>query len=102
MDQLRYSPSNVILVSAVDAHFDMYLLAIGLLLLLMKYMEIGPVAAWSWLVVLAPFALAVVWWTWADWSGYTKRKAVQKENAKRQARIDKSKEKLGMPTSKKR
>ena len=35
-------------------------------------------------------------WAWADWSGYTKKKAVQKENEKKQARIDKSRESLGM------
>jgi len=80
----------------------MYLLGIGIILLVMKYMEIAPVVAWSWWVVLAPFGLAVVWWTWADWSGYTKRKAVQKEAAKKQARIDKSKEGLGIKPTKRR
>ena len=78
----------------------MYLLGIGIILLAMKYLEIGPVATWGWLVVLSPFALAVVWWTWADWSGYTKRKAVEKENAKKQARIDKAKEAIGTNTRK--
>ncbi len=74
----------------------MYFLGLGVILLLMKYMEFGPVATWSWWVVLSPFALAFAWWTWADWSGYTKRKAVERENAKKQARIDKNKEKLGI------
>jgi small Trp-rich protein len=95
MDQLRYSLHNAILVSAVDATI-MYLLGIGIILLAMKYLEMGPVATWSWWVVLAPFGLAVAWWTWADMSGYTKRKVVERENAKRQARIDKSKEQLGI------
>ncbi|HTH80973.1 MAG TPA: TIGR04438 family Trp-rich protein [Ramlibacter sp.] len=80
----------------------MYFLGLGIIALLMKYQEIGPVAAWSWWVVLSPFALAVAWWTWADWSGYTKRKAVEKENAKKKARIDKSKESLGIKTTKRR
>jgi small Trp-rich protein len=74
----------------------MYLLGIGIILLLLKYLEIGPVATWTWWVVLAPFALAVAWWTWADWSGYTKRKAVEREDARRQARIDKNREQLGL------
>lgn len=74
----------------------MYLLAVGIILLGMKYLEMGPVAEWSWMVVLAPFALAVAWWTWADWSGYTKKKAVERENAKKQARIEKSREQLGL------
>lgn len=80
----------------------MYLLIAGIVLLGMKYLEIDPVAAWSWWIVLTPFALAVAWWTWADWSGYTKRKVVERENDRKQGRIDKQKEKLGMPTSKDR
>ncbi|HET6828556.1 MAG TPA: TIGR04438 family Trp-rich protein, partial [Ramlibacter sp.] len=59
-------------------------------------------AAWSWLVVLSPFALAVAWWSWADWSGYTKRKAVEKEDARKQARIDKSRDQLGLGTKRRR
>jgi small Trp-rich protein len=54
-------------------------------MLLMKYLEIGPVAAFPWWVVLSPFAMAVAWWSWADSSGYTKKKAVERENAKKQA-----------------
>ena len=76
----------------------MYLLVLGVALLTLKYLEFGPVALWSWWLVLAPFALAVVWWTWADWSGYTKKKAIQRENERKQARIDKSKEALGLKT----
>jgi small Trp-rich protein len=74
----------------------MYFLAIGVVLLVLKYLETGPVAAWDWWVVLSPFALAVAWWAWADWSGYTKKKAMQKEDARRQARIDKSREAMGI------
>jgi small Trp-rich protein len=77
----------------------MYLLGIGIVLLAMKYLEFGAVAEWPWPYVLAPFGLAVLWWWWADWSGYTKRKAVERENAKKQARIDKSKAKLGIRTA---
>jgi small Trp-rich protein len=76
----------------------MLLLGLGIVLLLMKYLEFGAVAAWSWWVVLSPFAGAVVWWTWADWSGYTKRKAVERENARKQARIEKQREQLGLGT----
>jgi small Trp-rich protein len=80
----------------------MYLLGLGLILLLMKYMEFGPVAEWEWWQVLVPFGLAVAWWSWADWSGYTKKKAMQKENEKKQARIDKQREKLGINVKRKR
>ena len=78
----------------------MLFLGLGLVLLAMKYLEFGPVAAWSWWWVLAPFALAVVWWTWADMSGYTKRKAVERETARKQARIDRNREQLGLGTKK--
>ncbi|MBK7049473.1 MAG: TIGR04438 family Trp-rich protein [Rhodoferax sp.] len=81
----------------------MYFLGLGLILLAMKYLEIAPVATWDWMVVLAPFALAVVWWTWADASGYTKRKAMERENARVKARIDANREALGtLNKSKKR
>jgi small Trp-rich protein len=74
----------------------MYLLLLGVITLLLKYLEIGPVANWSWLWVLSPFAGAVVWWTWADWSGYTKKKAMEKDDQRKQARIEKARESLGM------
>ena len=81
----------------------MYFLGLGLILLAMKYLEIAPVATWDWMVVLAPFALAVVWWTWADASGYTKRKAMEREIARVKARIDANREALGtLNKSKKR
>ena len=80
----------------------MYFLGLGLILSVMKYLEFGPVAAWSWWIVLAPFALAVAWWAWADSSGYTKRKAMERENQRRQDRIDRSKTAIGTNSKKKR
>ena len=75
----------------------MLFLGVGILLLAMKVLEIDPVVAWPWWGVLLPFGLAVAWWSWADWSGYTKKKAMQRENDKRQARIDKSRSSMGLP-----
>jgi len=80
----------------------MYLLVLGVILLALKYLEIGPVAVWSWWWISAPFALAVVWWSWADSSGYTKRKSMEREDARRQARIDRNKEAIGTNYRKKR
>jgi small Trp-rich protein len=76
----------------------MWFLGLGLLLLFLKYNEMTQVATWSWLVVLSPFALAVVWWAWADWSGYTKRKAMEKMDKRAQDRRQKTREKLGVGT----
>jgi small Trp-rich protein len=50
-------------------------------------------------VVLIPFGLAAAWWAWADASGYTKRKVVERENARRQARIDRQRSQMGLLTS---
>lgn len=76
----------------------MYFLGLGLVLLLLKYTEYGAVATWSWWVVLSPFGLAVAWWAWADASGYTKRKAVEREYARKEERLEKSRVALGMGT----
>jgi small Trp-rich protein len=80
----------------------MVFLVIGIFLMLLKYLELGFVAAWDWWVVLSPFVLAVVWWAWADWSGYTKRKAMEKMEQRKQDRINKSREALGMVSRKRR
>ena len=74
----------------------MYLLGLGIILLLMKWQEIGPVATWSWWLVLAPFVGAALWWAWAGASGYTKRKAVERMEKRKQDRVNKNKEAMGM------
>lgn len=80
----------------------MYFLGLGLVLLLLKYLEIGPVTNWSWWVVLAPFGLAVAWWAWADHTGYTKRRAMEKMEQRKRDRIEKHKEALGMAPRRRR
>ena len=80
----------------------MYFLGLGLVLLVLKYLGIGPVANLEWWQVLLPFGLAVAWWAWADASGYTKKKAMAREDARRQARIDKNNETLGIKPARKR
>ena len=80
----------------------MYAVGLGVILLLMKYLDIDPVVGWPWWVVLAPFGVAVVWWAWADSSGWTKKQAMKRETDRRQARIDKNKEAIGTLSRKKR
>lgn len=80
----------------------MYFLVLGVALIVMKYLELGPIATLSWWWVLSPFALAVAWWMWADSSGYTKRKAMERENEKRKARIDRNKDAIGTNVRKRR
>ncbi|HEV7914214.1 MAG TPA: TIGR04438 family Trp-rich protein [Albitalea sp.] len=67
----------------------MYFVVAGVLLLVMKVAEFGPVALWPWWGVLLPFGLAVVWWAWADATGFTKRREMDKmDEKKKQRRID--------------
>ena len=73
----------------------MYTLGLGILLVLLKYLEVGPVANWSWCAVPTPFAATASWWTWADASGYSKRKAMEKMDKRRQDRIDRAKQAIG-------
>ena len=80
----------------------MYLIVLGLLFILLKLAEFGPVANWSWLVVLAPFGVAVVWWAWADASGYTKRREMDKMDDKKKERRKKNLVALGQEERKRR
>jgi len=56
----------------------MWFVILGVALAGMKLAEFGPVATWSWFIVLAPFALAVAWWGFADSVGLTQRRAMKK------------------------
>ncbi len=75
----------------------MYFLGIGIVLLLLKVFEVGPVAALGWTIVLSPFGLAALWWAWADWSGYSSKKAMDKMEKRKQDRIDKQRAAMGQP-----
>jgi small Trp-rich protein len=74
----------------------MWFLMLGLLGVVLKYLEISVFATLSWWIVLIPFALAVAWWSWADASGYTKRRVMEREDERRQDRIDRQRSNLGM------
>lgn len=78
----------------------MWFLVIGVLGVLLKYLEIGFVATLSWWLVLLPFAFALAWWAWADSSGYTARKAMERDARRKQARVDRQRSQLGMLNSK--
>ncbi|MES2613756.1 MAG: TIGR04438 family Trp-rich protein [Pseudomonadota bacterium] len=80
----------------------MYLLVIAVILTALKYFEIGPVANMDWMWILSVYGLTVVWWAWADKTGYTKRKAMEKMAARKQDRINKNKEAMGIAPRKPR
>ena len=67
----------------------MVFVVIGVLLLLMKLADFGVVGVWTWYVVLLPFGVAALWWWFADTTGWTKQREINKmEDKKRQRRID--------------
>jgi len=74
----------------------MAFLMLGIVLLGLKLAEYGPVALWSWVWVLAPFALAIVWWTFADGSGLTKRREMDKMEATKAERRQRNMDALGL------
>ncbi|MFZ5525424.1 MAG: TIGR04438 family Trp-rich protein [Pseudomonadota bacterium] len=84
----------------------MWFVVIGVAMLVMNLAGIGPVGAWTWRedwwLLLMPFGLAILWWLWADSSGWTQRKAMEKVDAKRDARRDKALDALGMGPKKSR
>ncbi|OGB18432.1 MAG: hypothetical protein A2W72_19545 [Burkholderiales bacterium RIFCSPLOWO2_12_67_14] len=74
----------------------MFLLIAGVALTIWNYLRIGLVADSSWWWVLSPFLMAMAWWAWADATGYTKRKQMEKMDKKKQDRIEKQREALGL------
>jgi small Trp-rich protein len=74
----------------------MPLVVIGTLLLLAKLAEFGPTANWSWWVVLAPFAGAILWWQFADSTGWTQRRAIDKMERRKAERREKAMDALGI------
>jgi small Trp-rich protein len=74
----------------------MYFVVLGVLLLVMKLAEVGPAAEWGWIAILWPFGAAIAWWIFADATGYTKRKEVEKMDERVAKRREESLAKLGM------
>ncbi|MEO8299250.1 MAG: TIGR04438 family Trp-rich protein [Burkholderiales bacterium] len=80
----------------------MAFVVIGVLLVLLRWAEVGPTGALSWWLVLLPFALAVAWWAWRDATGMTQRHEMDKLDQKRAARRAQAMEALGRPDLRKK
>ena len=80
----------------------MWFVLVGVALLALKLIGVPPVAAWSWWIVLSPFALAAAWWAYADATGFTQRKAMKQMDDKKAARRGKQMEALGQGDPNKR
>ena len=68
----------------------MVFLGIGVLFLMLKWFEVGPVATWSWWLVLLPFGLALLWFEVVEpFFGLDKKKAHDELEKVKQERIRK-------------
>ena len=74
----------------------MWFVVLGVLLIALKLADFGPVALWGWWWVLSPFAAAALWWAFADSSGWTKRREMDKLEDKKLERRRKNMEALGI------
>lgn len=74
----------------------MWFIVLGVLLIVMKLADFGIVATWSWWLVLAPFGLALAWWAYADATGYTKRREMDKLEDRKRERRRKALDALGI------
>jgi len=84
----------------------MWFVVIGVIMLVMNVTGFGPVGVWTWKehwwALLAPFGAAILWWFWADMTGWTQRKAVEKMEARKVERREKQLDALGMRPRKRR
>jgi small Trp-rich protein len=84
----------------------MWFVAIGVVMLVMNIAGLGPVGEWTWAshwwALLLPFGLAMAWWAWADMSGWTQRKAMEKMTDRQADRRRKSLDALGLQDTKRR
>lgn len=74
----------------------MPLAALGAILLILKLLDVDPVSGWSWYWVLAPFAAAAVWWAWADGTGWTQRRAIDRMEKRKVERRQRDMAALGL------
>jgi small Trp-rich protein len=76
----------------------MPLVIVGVLLLLAWWLDIGPFGKLPWWVPLLPFAGALIWWHFADTTGWTQRRAMRKMDERKQQRRERAVEALGLGT----
>ena len=74
----------------------MWFLIVGVLLLVLKIAEVGFFVDLGWVWVLAPFGLAVAWWAFADSSGLTQRRAIEKMEVRKRDRRERDMKALGL------
>ena len=75
---------------------------VGVLLLIGRIAELGPLASLPWWAVALPFVIAVLWWQFADSSGWTQRRVMDKMERKKVERREKAMDALGLSSRRER
>lgn len=68
----------------------MGLVVLGVVLLVLRWLEVAPMSGWSPWVMFVPFVLALFWWAWSDFSGRTRRRQEDAFAQRRQARRERA------------
>ena len=80
----------------------MLFVLIGVALIVCNLAGWGPMAAWQWdsfgdlMKMFWPFGVAALWWTFADESGLTKRRAMQSDAERKLDRRDRNIDAMGL------
>lgn len=80
----------------------MLFILIGVALIVCNFAGWGPMASWQWdslwdvFKFSLPFLLALAWWLFSDTSGLTKRRAMERDDERKQDRRDRNIDAMGL------
>lgn len=83
---------------------SMFFVIVGVLIIATNLADIGPCASWNWHFTgdlwkfCVPFAMAALWWLWADKSGLNKRREIEKMELRKRKRRSENLASLGLDT----
>ena len=80
----------------------MLFIVVGVGLVLCWFLDLGPMGSWNWEFsgdlwkFVLPFVLAAAWWIWSDVTGWTKKKAMQRDDERKRDRLDRNIDAMGL------
>ena len=91
----------------------MWFVVAGVVMIVLNLAGIGPTAAWTWSMGVengeitgdlwkfaVPFVLAVAWWAFADGSGLTRRREMERDDQRKRDRRQRNIEAMGLGAKK--
>jgi small Trp-rich protein len=82
----------------------MLFVVVGVILVLLNLLGIGPFGEWTWNLTgdlwkfALPFIFALIWWAWSDSTGLTKRREMERMEERKEERRIKNMDALGLNT----